>query len=64
MERDEFRPFVVGEVTDSLGADVVVAEPQRFEVVPGVFDEIGDIIIGKVAFAWIVDGLLSDSTLR
>lgn len=64
MKRDEFRPFVADEVVDSLGADVVVAEPQRFEVVPGVFDEISDIIIGEVALACIGDGVLSDSTLR
>lgn len=64
MQRGEFRPFVADEVLNSLGADVVVAEPQRFEVVPGVFDEIGDIIIGEVAFACIDDGVLSDSTLR
>lgn len=64
MEGGEFRPFVVDEVADSLGADVVVAEPQRLEVVPGVLDEIGHIIIGQIAFACIVDGLLSDRTLR
>lgn len=55
---------MIDEVFDSLGADVVVAEPQRFEVVPGVFDEVADIIIGEVAFACINEVVLSESTLR
>lgn len=64
MQRNQFRPFVVSNMGDSLRAEAIVAEPQRLQTVPAVTDQILNVLVSEVALVCIKYSLLSDNTFR